>query len=400
MLQMICNNKTLSSASLLASGLFFSAGAAAIDFQAGETNVSVYGFAKLDLLYDVGDVSAGAKGMGDSVNFSNIALDGQASSSGHSNLHANESRLGVKTRTPTEHGDLLVNIEGDFWTGNLRLRHAYGSWNGITAGQTWSNFHTFVSTTPTLDFTGPAGRDSFLRQAQLRYSWDNVHIALEDPSGAMSGSSFDGGYRGESGGRSIAGTDVDRKDSLPDLTLRYESGFDNVKYSTAALLRQVTLDDGQTDESATGWGAFLAGSIEVAPGTTLRGQVTAGDGLGAYMKLNPSPAAYRVGDDLETIFSWGGTLGISQDIGPGTLNLVYSYVEADWDDAIEEGVALSNGPQGSAYDSERDLIHLNYMWNPTERVTYGVELSHAMRESVDNRDGNVTRLQGSVIYSF
>nr|WP_267965855.1 DcaP family trimeric outer membrane transporter [Halomonas aerodenitrificans] len=371
-----------------------------VELQAGDTSVNLYGFAKLDILYDVGDIRAGTRGMGKSIGFENIGLEGQTTTSGHSDLHADESRLGVRTRTPTEQGDLLVNIEGDFWTGNLRLRQAYGSWNGITAGQTWSNFHTFVSTTPTLDFTGPAGRDAFFRQAQLRYSYGNFHIALEDPSGAMSGSSYDGGYSGESGGRSIAGTDVDRKDSLPDLTLRYESSMGDLKYSAAALLRDIAFDDGAASDSVTAWGLFLAGSIELTPGTTLRGQITGGDGLGAYMKLNPAPAAYRVGDELETIFSWGGTLGISHDIGPGSLNLAYSYVEADWDDALADGIALVNEGSGNAYDHKRDLIHLNYMWQPTKNVTYGIEVAHAARTAVDDREGDATRIQGSVIYAF
>lgn len=391
--------KTLTNTGALASALIFSAQASAVDFQAGDSTVSLYGYAKLDVLYDVGDVRAGSNGLGEFVKFNNIALDGPTTS-GHTDLHANESRVGVRTRTPTDHGDLVVNIEGDFFFGGLRMRQAYGSWNGVTAGQTWTNFHTFAGTTPTLDFTGPIGRDATLRQTQLRYSWKNLHIALEDPSGVVSGTSFDGGYSAQAGGRSIAGADVDRKDSLPDLTLRYESGFDNGKYSAAAVLREVAFDDGNVDDSAIGWGAFVAGSVDLTPSTTLRGQVTAGDGLGAYMKLNPAPAAYRVGNNLETVFSWGGTLGISQDAGPGTLSLAYSYVDADWDDALEDGVVLSNGPGGTAFDSERQLIHLNYLWKPAENLTYGVEVSRASRTAVDDRDGDVTRVQGSAIYAF
>lgn len=387
-------------AGVLASLLLFSGSAMALDFQAGDTKVSIYGFAKLDLIYDMGDVRAGARGMGKAVDYSNIELDDQRISSGHSDMHADESRLGVRTRTPTAQGDLVTTLEGDFWNGNLRLRQAYGSWNGITAGQTWSNFHTFVSTTPTLDFTGPAGRDAFLRQAILQYSWGDFHVALEDPSGAMSGNSYDGGYRGESDGRSIAGTDVDRKDRLPDLTLRYESRAGDLRYSAAALVRDIAFDDGEASDSVTGWGLFLAAGMEIVPGTTLRGQITGGDGIGAYMKLNPAPAAYRTGDTLETLFSWGGTLGISQEIGPGTLNFAYSYVHVDWDDALEDGVVLVDTDSGNAYDRRRDLFHLNYQWSPIERVTYGIELSHAMRTSVDDRQGEVTRLQGSIIYAF
>lgn len=379
--------------------------ALAIDFDVQNTKVSVYGYAKLDIMYDTGDVKSGnSDGLGDSVNFAKIAVDGQPSTNGHSNLSAGESRIGVRTTTPTEKGDLVTNIEGDFFFGDFRLRQAYGSWNGVLAGQTWSNFHTFISTTPTLDFTGPAGRDAFLRQAQLRYSFGNFHVALEDPSGIMSGDSFDGGYSASNGGKSIAGTDVDRKDGLPDLTLRYESGAGPAKWSMAALLREVAFDSGGEEDASLGWGLFVAGSYAVTPSTTIRGQLTGGKGIGAYMKVNPAPGAYRVGNRLETIPAWGGTLGISQDVGPGTFNVSYSRVEADWDDAKRDGVSLvdtdSAGGFVDAYDEVHELVHINYLWSPIERVTYGIELAHAMRETVDHREGSVDRIQGSVIYKF
>ena len=392
-------SKKLTNAGLLVSALTLSTQASAVDVEVGDSTLSLYGYAKLDVLYDIGDIRAGSNGLGEFVKFNNIALDGPTTS-GHTDMHANESRLGVKTSTPTDQGDLVINIEGDFFFGGFRMRQAYGSWNGVTAGQTWTNFHTFAGTTPTLDFTGPIGRDATLRQAQLRYSWKNVHVALEDPGGAVSGNSFNGGYNATVGGRSIAGSDVDRKDGLPDLTLRYEARRDAMKYSAAAVVREVALDDGNVDDSAIGWGAFVAGSVKIASGTTLRGQITGGDGIGAYMKLNPAPAAYRVGNNLETVFSWGGTLGISQDVGPGTINLAYSYVEADWDDALDDGVVLSNGAGGTAFDDDRSLVHLNYMWQPTSNLTYGVEVSHASRSAVDNREGSVTRIQGSAIYKF
>lgn len=289
-------------------GISIAQHASAIEFDAGETKVSVYGYAKPDITHDFGDVSGGEDGMGNSIDPTKIAVNGQGSTSGHFNLTANESRIGFRTSTPINQDDLSTNIEGDFWFGDFRLRHAYGQWSGITAGQTWSNFHTFVGTTPTLDFTGPAGRDSTLRQAQLRYSLGNVHIALEDPSGIASGNSFDGGYDAVFNGKSIAGTDIDRKDSLPDLTLRYEHKKDRASFSAAAVSREIAFDDTDAEDSTLGWGGFIASSINVGSGLTLRGQITGGDGIGSHMKLNPAPAAYRVENKLSTIKSWGGTL--------------------------------------------------------------------------------------------
>lgn len=368
------------------------------------TEASLYGYAKLDMLYDIGDVDGGSQGVGDSIKFSNIAVDGQQSRSGFSNLTANESRLGLKTTTDTDKGDLTTVIEGDFWGGAFRLRQAYGRWNGITAGQTWSNFHTFVGTTETLDFTGPIGRDSVLRQAQLRYSTGDLHVALEDPSGASSGKSFTGGYTGTANGQSIAGLDVDRKDSLPDLSIRYETPYGDWRFSSAALVREVGFDDGTHSDSALGWGGFVAGSYPVTSSLVVRGQLTGGEGIGGYMKGNPAPAAYRIGDTLHALPAWGGTLGATLKVGPGAFNVAYSYTHTDWGDAIDDGLVVVNNDASdsfvNAYDETYQLIHLNYLWHPVEQVTYGIEIAHAQRKTVDGRDGAITRLQGSAIYKF
>lgn len=368
------------------------------------TEASLYGYVKLDMMYDMGDVDGGSDGLGDSIRFSNIAVEGQDSRSRFSSLTANESRLGLKTVTGTAEGDLTTVVEGDFWGGDFRLRQAYGRWNGITAGQTWSNFHTFVGTTETLDFTGPLGRDSVLRQSQLRYSTGGLHIALEDPDGVPSGKSFTGGYDGTVNGQSIAGVDVDRKNSLPDLSVRYESRYGAGRFSTAAVVREVGFDDGSNSDSEIGWGAFIAGSYPLTSSLVVRAQLTGGEGIGGYMKGNPAPAAYRIGNTLHSLTAWGGTLGATLDVGPGAFNLAYSYTHTDWDDAIDDGLTVVNEDAAddfvNAYDETYQLVHLNYLWQPTKQITYGVEIAHARRETVDGRDGAITRLQGSAIYKF
>jgi len=115
-------SKSLTNVGVLASALVLSTQASAVDFQAGDSTVSLYGYAKLDVLYDVGDIPAGTNGLGEFVKFNNIALDGPTTS-GHTDLHANESRLGVKTRTPTDQGDLVINIEAtSFSAGSVCAR--------------------------------------------------------------------------------------------------------------------------------------------------------------------------------------------------------------------------------------------------------------------------------------
>lgn len=378
----------------LISSAAFSAPVTAIEVGVGDTSVSLYGFAKLDMLYDVGDIKSTSNGLGNLINFSNIEVDGGPTSSGVSNFHAYESRVGFKTTTPTKSGDLTTVVEGDFFGsggGEFRLRHAYGSWNRLTAGQTWTNFNTFVGTTPVLDFSGLLGRAGINRQALVRYSKDGFNVSMEAPGGVASGNSFDAGDT-----QSFPSIlNADRKDTLPDFTLRYEPTLKgNFSYSYGGVIREVAFDNGTESDSVPGWGLYLASSYTFGNGLIVRGQFTGGDGIGSYMSGTPAPAAYRAGDKLDTISSMGGTAGVSYPVANGNINVAYSYVESDWDDAQHDGLAVESR------DQNKQLSYVNYIWSPVKNVSYGVELAYASRETVDNNSGDAFRLRGTVIYSF
>src|SRR5262249_24424704 len=68
-------------------------------------------------------------------------------SDGHFYLSPRQSRFGVKAKVPTENGDFTAQFEFDmFGVGpdagqtTIRLRHAWGQWKQIGAGQTNSTF--------------------------------------------------------------------------------------------------------------------------------------------------------------------------------------------------------------------------------------------------------------------
>jgi len=62
--------------------------ASAAEFTVGDTTASAYGYAKLDIAYDVGDIKAGSRGLGNSIGFNRIAVGDAPSSSGHTTMHA------------------------------------------------------------------------------------------------------------------------------------------------------------------------------------------------------------------------------------------------------------------------------------------------------------------------
>ena len=106
-------------------------------------------------------------------------------------IHARESRLFLDIRGPFEGKELRMYLETDFYgSGNaLRLRHAYGSYGGLLAGQTWSTFVDENNMPNTIDFESPMAFPS-IRQAQVRWTqklstkltWS---LAVEDNKSAI-----------------------------------------------------------------------------------------------------------------------------------------------------------------------------------------------------------------------
>lgn len=370
-----------------------------VDFEVGDTKASVYGYAKLDIIYDVDD------DMGNLITHSEITEDGVDSKDGNFNMHAYQSRIGFKTSTPVAGSDLVTQIEGDFYGsggGELRLRHAFGSWNGILAGQTWTNLYGFVAGTPTIDFTGTHGTGNQARQAQLRYTTGNFAVSLEEPDAL--GGVVDADYNFVDT-TTVNGTDVNEigsgdaaKSKLPDLIARYTDASGPFKYSASGVLRQLEYDaDGQanapanfSDDTATGWGITLEAAMDVTEALTLRGGVIHGEGLGDYQNVSPmpSPAYVNSEGELEAIEATGGTFGASLKAGPGAINAAYSISTVDLDDEEIDG------------NDTFETVHLNYIWSPAERISYGIETSWVGRETSGGDEGDAMRIQGMAMYSF
>lgn len=161
------------------------------------------------------------------------------------------------------------------------------------------------------------------------------------------------------------------------------------------MARQLEVEGSSIDDNATGWGVTVASRYLATEYLTLRGALTYGDGIGEYMQNNPSAPSYLDGDSIETIEAWGANVGMSLAAGPGDINLGYGISHADLGDAEKAGIAGINGA-----NEQFEAVHLNYIWSPVKRVSYGIEAGYHTREVVDGRDGDALRLQGMVMYSF
>ncbi|SFR45607.1 hypothetical protein SAMN04488073_1520 [Marinobacter gudaonensis] len=355
--------------------------AGAVNFKAGDYDMSVYGYARFNASYDVDSNQALSTRSG---SYAGLAGNDNAPE-GHFGADAFQSRIGVKTTSPE---GVMINIEGDFrggGGGTLRLRHAYGSYNGVLAGQTWSNFTSFVGNTSTLDFDslpGNAGYQS--RTAQVRYTSGPLSVSLEDPNYSFV---------------TTAANDIS-KDGLPTVTARLEDSAGGMSYSAAVLAHQIAYDDGTNDESSLGFATFVAAKMAVSDMITIQGSLSYTDGANSYLYRSGenfgAASAYVDGNgDVETISGYGGTIGAGINLGGGrSINIGYGMVEVDWDDAEADGVAVAGQSETNS------AIMANYQWTPVKNVMMGVELQRLSRENVSGTDGDASRLLFAAQYNF
>lgn len=379
----------ISAFSLGALALAVASASQAATFQVEDTDVTLYGYAKLDVIYDV-DAD-----LGNTIWRPSIRLDGDPGVDGHTNMHAFQSRLGLKTSTMVGGHALTTVIETDFYGGGgftggggeLRMRHAYGVWNGVLAGQTWSNFGNILSLYQTVDFNGALGQGGG-RQPQIRYTTGNFSFSLEDPNGGAGGSV------------SAEGTNQYR---IPDITARYQNTSGPIKFAGAVLGRFLEYDaEGSTvsnpnwtDDSATGWGVMLEASTKLTDAITIRGSVTHGDGLGGYLYQGPGSTGYvDASGNLETIEGTGGGVSMSVAAGSGAFNLGYGLAMADLDDAV------ASGDVSDTSNERFSSVFANYIWSPVDHITYGLEAGYHTREQVNGDEGDAVRLQAMVMFGF
>lgn len=368
-------NKRFTISSTLAAILLASStsATAAIKFEVGETEVSIYGFvmakAAFDLGPDLGDSMATFPGL--------VPLDNAEVPEGDLDVSFEQTRIGFFSKR----GDLTTKIEGDFYGsgGSFRVRHAYGAYRNWLVGKTWSNYHTFVTSIPTINFAPIVGDQSFDRFTQVRYTTGNFSLSAEDPNdAAMFSTAF------------ADGTPV--KHSLPRLTARYEQHASPIAWSVSAGLQKIGYDTGTEDDSTFGYGVMAGASYDFGV-IKVRGGIRYGDGANTMAGSlgNPTGAygdAYLGNGKIETIKHIGTIASASANLGPGTLNIGYGRVDIDYPERLP-----------AANEIQENAI-ANYFWSPVEHIELGIEYGWFAREQVNSESGSGDRVSVSAMYSF
>ena len=354
--------------------------ASALTLNVGDdTEASLYGYARLNMSYDLDGNRAVSTRAGTFASSANEDVEG------HFGADVQQSRLGVKVKHAS---GVAITVEGDFrgsgnGAGSLRMRHAYGEYNGFMAGRNWSNYVSFVGNTPTLDFDSLAGTaGSQDRAEQIRYTTGALSFSLEDPSS-----------------QGVLGAGGNTRTSAPALTARIQDSADALSYSAAALISQVTADDGTNDDSAMGYAVFGAAKFALSDMISIQGAANFADGANGYLWRSGSnyfgPSAYVDGNSIETIEGYGFSIGTSVALGGGrSINLGYGTTMLDLDDAIAAG-ATTNADAESNQN-----VFLNYMWSPVKNVMFGVEYGYFDQETVAGDSTDANRLMFAAQYGF
>jgi len=247
-------------------------------FKVGDFTFKPGGRVKLDIIRDF-------KPIDNEDSFDTKSIPINAGDRTNSNLIAKETRLSIVIRGPAEGRELRMYVEGDFYGSGsaFRLRHAYGTWGGLLAGQYWSTFVDEDNFPRTIDFESPTAFAQ-VRQAQLRYTHKSSGgfawaVAVEDNKSSI-----------------IAPAGVPGRAEFPSPDFVGRVRFDRPKghimasgFVGAARFRpsgpnpDPTAADTDLDpDTATLWGTALSANIITAGRDTAYGVVTYGDGIGRY----------------------------------------------------------------------------------------------------------------------
>jgi hypothetical protein len=362
------------------------------------TSVTLGGYVKLDAV--LSDPSAGADSKADlSLDPTAIPVAPNAGANEHNQIKfgARETRLFVKTNTPTSAGDLNTHVEFDFYgaDGNesvsnsqgLRLRHAYATLGRFLAGQTWTNFMNPATLPETLDFGGPVGQ-IFDRQAQVRWTqpfgstaagngglWA---VALENPE-TVAQTPDGGSFRADD-------------DHVPDITGQVQFDTSRGKYSVHGIVRQVRVDAGTPAVTDQKWGGAISvtGIVPAFGSDDFRFLASVGNAIGRYSN----------GFFPDAVIGTGGRLGLPSQWG------WFAAYRHNWTERLRSSLVLSmageNNPAGAPADTNKSTqsAHVNLIWSPVANSDLGVEYIYATRETEDGLKGHLNRLQASAKYAF
>ncbi len=323
------------------------------DLQIGNTTLDVYGYVKADFFYDF------EYDQGDTA-FVNVIGEPSAETDGTFGATVRQSRIGLRTSTPSGIGDIQGQIEVDAFgsdgTAEFRIRHANirigEQW---LIGQYWTNFQPLDTYPTSVEFNGPVGI-AFARVPQVRYTnkiGSNTTFAVSVEE-------------------NVGGSDSD--DPVLTGSVEYNDG----KYIARASALYGKAQSGDVEVDQTGFS--LSGSIRPWEGGLFQVNYVNGEAIGPYLIGLGDAVVGGQANDVD-----GYTIEFRQDLS-SKWNVGIAYGKEDYDLPTSTGTLSF---------TELETIHVNAFYKATDNLTLSAEYIYGERNdtiSGDTFDGNRIQL--------
>jgi hypothetical protein len=365
-------------------------------------SLEIYGFAMLDIGHDFKQIDPN---WSDTMRVTKLPSVEDEFGRDHSTFAGvRQSRLGVRSSTPTSLGELKTTFEFElFGTGvdegqtTFRLRHAYGEVGAFGAGQTWSPFMDPDVFPNSLEYWGPTGM-VFFRNVQVRWmpirGDRSLTLALERP-----GASGDQGIYADR----VEVQNIKPRFPLPDFSAAYKLNQKWGYVRAAGMLRVIKWDDVLADQfdlsgDATGWGLNFSSNVKASPSDTVRLQVVFGEGIQNYM--NDAPVDIGIVNQFQN--------PVTPITGePLPIVGIVAFLDHTWNERFTSSVGYSrtdiDNTEGQAPDAYKTGQYAlgNLLYTPVPNVMVGGELQWGRRENFsDGFHSDGFKLQFSFKYNF
>ncbi|MFV5493551.1 DcaP family trimeric outer membrane transporter [Acinetobacter towneri] len=340
-------------------------------------DVSIYGFVRGDANYIIDGADS---------DFNSTHAVGNATTKSTKDklvATAKVTRLGLDFNTPVGDNKVGGKVEVDFASGaaeNLRIRHAYLTFNDWLFGQTTSSFAS-VHAPEMIDFsTNIGGSGGSARVPQVRYSQKLA------PATQLFVSAEEGNSKATESG--------DLSYRLPVLTAKVTQGFADGKglASARALVEHYKSEAANDDK--TGWGAAVGANYQVAEPLKVSADV-------AYMKGNSnhlygSNSAYSVvGNSIEQNEAVAVQVGATYNFSPQLRStLAYGALFAD------DGTDYARAANNADANEKVQQAWINFIYSPVKPVDLGIEYLNGERKNFDGKKFSDDRVGFMARYSF
>jgi hypothetical protein len=387
------------------------AGTAAAAQSATQTKSSfeIYGFAMLDIGHDFKQINPN---WSDTMRVTRLpSFENQFGEDHNTFAGVRQSRLGVRSTTPTDLGDLRTTFEFElFGTGvdegqtTFRLRHAYGELGAFGAGQTWSPFMDPDVFPNSLEYWGPTGmvffRNVQARWMPLRTEPHSLMFAVERP-----GASGDQGVYADR----VELDGIRARFPMPDLSgaYKYTRGWGYLK--AAAMYRYIKWDDTNDADrfdfsgSANGWGINLSSNWKPTANDVVRFQLVFGEGIQNYMNDSPVDIGIK---NVPVVSNPASTTPPIEGAAIPLVGLVL-FLDHTWNPKYSTTFGYSfqdnDNTDAQAPDAFRRGHYVlgNLLYYPAPNVMVGGELQWGKRENFsDDFSSDGVKLQFSFKYNF